>query len=135
MMITRPLSRVKAAVSHRARPLQLGAIMTVRGSALRRQMEANITYNRPKNNLRVMHFSNSVALYDGIIPVMGDNSKSIDKAGETLLQAAQISKEDYEEIADKTLDTLSAALEETQEQKGNLDVEYSVFSLSIFFSF
>ena len=58
---------------------------------------------------------------------MGDNSKSIDKAGETLLRPAQISKEDYEEIADKTMDTLSATLEEIQEQKGNLDVEYSVF--------
>ena len=123
---------MKSGASLTAAPLHVKPFTPFRLSISRRQMKANLACNGLPNRIHAQHFSSSVVLRDGIIPIMGDNAKSIDKAGESLLQPAQISKEDYEELADKTMDTLSATLEEIQEQKGNLDVEYSVFNHSVF---
>ena len=135
IMIAKKLFRKKVAVSPRAFTLEPRTFAPLCILASRPQVKKYSPSERLKIKPHVKQFSTSTALNDGIIPVMGDNSKSVDKADQSLLQAAQISTEDYEEIANKTMDDLSSTLEEVQEQKGNLDTEYSVYRHAIIFSY
>lgn len=133
-MSARQLARKSLAVSPRAFTFEPRAFVPLRITTSRFHIKNNSPWERLRIDPHVKQFSTSIMLNDGIIPVMGDNSKSIDKADESLLRAAQISTEDYEEIANKTMDDLSSTLEEVQEQKGNLDTEYSVYIHVINFS-
>ena len=134
-MSVRQLSRTRFAVSPRAFTLEPRAFTPLRVSASKPHIKNYSPCETLKINIHVEQFSTSTMLKDGIIPVIGDNSKSIDKADESLLRAAQMSTEDYEEIANKTMEELSSTLEEIQEQKGNLDTEYSVYMHATNFSY
>ena len=125
MAAARLFSHVKTTVSRTNIRVNFGAAALQRSSALRRQINFNSS-SKTRDDIQKMLFSSSALLHDGIIPVMGDNSKTIEDADGTLARAAQISKEDYDEIADKTMDSLSSTLEDVQEQKGSIDTEYSV---------
>ncbi len=73
---------------------------------------------------RLVH--NSGVLRKGIIPDTADPSPRNSAPNEHVTQATEISAQEYNELADQYLDRLASRLEEMQDQKGDVDVEYSV---------
>ena len=74
--------------------------------------------------------SSSSRLRKGLIPET-DNPKPTKPAESTVtIAAADITEGEYHQLADEYLETLLSKLEETQEQREGLDVEFSVSSAS-----
>ena len=88
----------------------------------------------PRHNRQSVRLYRSTQVFnDGIIPMVGGDSIPGKRPVDTFLRSAQISKEAYDEIADKTLDALMATLDEHQERSGNMELENNVLFTGIQF--
>lgn len=73
-------------------------------------------------------FQTTAQLRKGLIPDTSDPAPKESQPNVQTIQRTDVTEEDYHELADRTLEELIAKLEDTHEQKGNVEVEYHVCS-------
>jgi len=78
-------------------------------------------------------FHISVRSYKGITPDSADPKPNFTPAAEHVAEAAEISTERYHELSDAYIDNLVSVLEEIQEDREDVDVEYSAGVLTLTF--
>ncbi|KAI9839461.1 MAG: hypothetical protein M1819_002086 [Sarea resinae] len=78
-------------------------------------------------------FSSSSSAYKGISPESADPKPKAPLESEHIAEPANISVDEYHEISDGFMDELVSRLEELQEQREEVDVEYSAGVLNVVF--
>jgi frataxin len=78
--------------------------------------------------LSQLSFSTTVSHKKGIMPDTENPSKPLDETeqAEPTAAVAEITEQEYHEIADEYLDNVVSRFEELQDQREDIDVEFSV---------
>jgi frataxin len=86
-------------------------------------------------NLSQRSFSTTVSLKKGIMPDTEDPAKPLTETeqAEPTAAVADITEQEYHEIADEYLDNVVNRFEEIQDEREDIDVEFSVHTASQLF--